>query len=54
MLDYGFSLDWDELSEDLKEEKIDEYIKYLEANGEKETDRIDAEKYIKRHFPVYF
>ncbi|MBT9151542.1 MAG: hypothetical protein DDT40_01738 [candidate division WS2 bacterium] len=50
IMDYAFKLKWDELDEDLKRKKIDNYIN----NCGREMTREEAEKQIKSHFPVYF
>ena len=66
---YNFTLEWDDLDEDLKEEKIDGYLAqtYAEADdyeagenltmGQYQADpkrRAEAERYISAHFPIYF
>jgi hypothetical protein len=54
---YSFCLEWDELPEELREEKIDTYI---EKNGGTGADlassdkRQEAENSISAHFPMYF
>jgi len=59
-MDYNFILRWDELSEDLREAKISEYIgNNNDSEGENEDvdDRVvraDAERQIKARFPIYF
>ena len=40
---YAFILNWNELSEELQEEKIEEYIRYLYREGEY-TDRETGEQ----------
>jgi len=60
---YSFVLDWDELDEELKEEKITEFMEknyvendergydeYMDDPNEKES----AENAISAHFPMYF
>lgn len=74
---YAFNLEWNELPEQLRDEKIDMYIEsnmaeYKESllkdinTGEEQEDiletevmdneliRVEAEKYIAAHFPIYF
>ncbi len=57
-MDYGFKLYWEELSEELREQKINEYIAYLKSVGDPldyEGDpRERIEKMIAAHFPIYF
>lgn len=66
MTNFTFKLNFDELDEELKEQKIDDAITYLFENGEYEDDkrlnyylddpktRSDVRQYIEAHFPVYF
>jgi len=66
---YAFNLEWSELDEDLREAKIDEFIKINYENGDYRDEkeditldeclkdegiRIQAERNIEAHFPVYF
>jgi len=66
---YAFNLEWSELDEDLREAKIDEFIRINYENGDyrdKKEDitlneclkdeeiRKEAESCIEAHFPVYF
>lgn len=63
---YSFSLEWDEIPEDLKEQKIDEYITQSFEDGEYDVDRKlddllessdirnDADYKIQARFPIYF
>lgn len=65
---FSFNLDWDELPEDLREQKIDEYLEKiypdffdtdeppmtLEQFQEEQDNRETAEEHIKVHFPIYF
>ena len=65
-MEYGFNLNWDELDEDLRTRKIDEYITYtfnencydqdhdLDWYLKDEDTRNHAEDTIKRYFPIYF
>lgn len=60
MDNYGFTLNWDELPDDLQEQKIEEYMNYHNRVGspddiddDKTTER-DAEQDIRSHFPIYF
>lgn len=55
--DYGFCLYWDDLDEDLREEKIDKYLAQYTPEELKDMvgdPRVWAEEDIKRHFPMYF
>lgn len=70
MGDYSFNLEWDELPEELREEKVDDYIRHLhqageytDENGEPRTIedvledqeiREAEESRIASHFPIYF
>lgn len=72
-MNYHFSLDWHDLPEDFREEKIQEYLanQYQDMNDRGEFDDDEnapteddyctnkenmrnADRYIARHFPVYF
>lgn len=57
-MEYGFNLDWQELPEDLREQKISDYIAYLKRVGDPldyEGDpREKIEEMIAVHFPIYF
>jgi len=63
-MSYSFNLEWDEISQELQDEKIDEVISFDCQNGNSDMDEDDAledeptrEKayeYIKCHFPIYF
>jgi len=64
--DYGFVLQWDELGDDLQNEKIVDYAKYNKTEypgaEDMEDDDIisntewyeDIVYHISRHFPMYF
>lgn len=64
--DYRFVLEWDELDDELKEQKINSLIEFKFNNGEYEEDRSldelledeevreEAEYQIQSHFPIYF
>ena len=64
--DFSFCLDWDELPEEIREEKIDEFMKSnyrdnlglgygtLEDYLENLHEREEAEESIKARFPMYF
>ena len=57
MDNYGFTLDWNDLPEELREEKIEEYVKYCNENRSEDEDVMEsdsAEQDIKTHFPIYF
>jgi len=70
MTGYNFKLEWDEIPEEFREQKIDQYLenKYqtlgmtdeekeehpVESYRENEDIRAEAEETIKRYFPVYF
>ena len=67
---FNFNLEWDELPEDFREEKIDEYMRKqyddlgmtdeekeehpVEEYLENENVRSDVDNSIKAHFPIYF
>jgi hypothetical protein len=61
---YGFVLSWSELPEDLKEQKIDEYIEYglgddateeeIRAEQTNQGARESAANQIAHYFPLYF
>ncbi len=65
---YSFVLQWDDLDEDLRTQRIADYIDHQEANGAyaelnernlTEEERLsiqvnEAEKAIMAHFPIYF
>ena len=64
---YGFVLNWRDLDEDLKEQKISDYIEYswnandydhdehdLDWYLEDADTRKDAERSIEARFPMYF
>lgn len=65
---YSFVLDWDDLDEDLRTQKVADYIDHQEANGayaklneedltEDERTGIkirSADSEIRKHFPLYF
>ena len=66
---YGFVLEWYDLTEELREEKIDTWIKYNYEEGsdyganeglslddalEDINNRQDAERCISARFPMYF
>lgn len=53
---YQFNLEWDELSEELREQKVDEYLRALgdEAEDLVGDPRYYAEEVIRAHFPIYF
>ncbi len=56
-MEYGFTLNWEELSEELREQKISDYLAYLKRVGdpmELGDVRYRAEQHIKDHFPIYF
>jgi len=58
MLEYSFVLNWDELDEELRERKIDEYVESF-SEGEREGCseeelRQSAEYQITTRFPMYF
>ena len=53
-MNYSFNLDWDELDDELKEQKIDEYTEYCAREGDGHISPDDAEQEIKAHFPIYF
>lgn len=56
-MEYGFKLNWEELSEDLREQKIDEFLAYLGPEETKDLasdPRYYAEEHIRAHFPIYF
>ena len=65
--DYAFTLDWEELSEELREAKIHSYVTFnyrgdyvkdedqgLSDDELVEKYRDEAEYQIKAHFPMYF
>lgn len=65
---FGFVLEWDDLPEELREEKIDQWLTFnFEAEGDEEEsgiqleevlddpqNRRDAERQIAARFPMYF
>jgi len=67
---YSFNLEWSELSEELREKKIDEHIAYLFENNDLEMYsgkwktlddaledlhlRDEVEEKIQMYFPIYF
>lgn len=64
---YGFNLEWEDLSEALRDDKITEYFEYQHKNSDCDTeDCNDVEKHdtpegresanedIAAHFPIYF
>lgn len=63
---YQFNLEWDDLDEDLREQKITEYIENGYQNGEYDqtkdiadvvddlSNRKEAEHIISSYFPMYF
>lgn len=55
---YGFNLDWQELPENLREQKISDYISYLKSVGDPldyvGDPREKIEQMIAAHFPIYF
>jgi len=54
---YSFCLEWDELPEELREEKIDAYIEKYDGTGadiDNPEKRQEAENSISAHFPIYF
>ena len=54
---FSFVLEWDELSEDLREEKIDAFIEKNGGTGADLQDigkRNEAENSISARFPMYF
>jgi len=66
-MEYSFNLEWNELSEDLRERKIDEFVQksYEEEHRDVtvgEMDKIldnqeirdEAEQRIETRFPIYF
>ena len=58
-MNFAFRLNWDELPEDLREDKIWDVVNSWKENGEDSKmteDELaeDAERFIKAHFPVYF
>jgi len=63
-MEYGFNLEWDDLPEELREEKIDAYLSHeweneqppleLEDYLKNQSNRDCAENNISAHFPVYF
>lgn len=68
-MDYGFELNWYDLSPELQAQKIDEVITYNFEHNEYDNEdseidlydvledediRKDTERYIQSHFPVYF
>jgi len=48
----NFKLEWDELDDDLKDEKIEQYIAAQGEDGD--VNEKEAEHAIKAHFPIYF
>lgn len=65
MYEYSFNLDWNELPEELREEKITLYLEHQwEEENESGKDledyvndfgnRQDAERSIEARFPIYF
>lgn len=54
-MDKVFNLEWDELDEELREEKIDDYLRTLKDEVKDLKDpRYLAEEVIRMHFPIYF
>lgn len=62
---YSFTLNWDELPEELREEKLDQYLtREYENEGEQEQTleeyledperRASAERCVEAYFPMYF
>ena len=55
MIEYDFKLNWDELPDDLQEQKIEEYLDNdIDESDENKMSRQEAEQDIKAHFPIYF
>ena len=52
-MQYPFKLHWEELSEELQEQKVTEYIDVLKQQGQHMT-REGAEESIRAYFPMYF
>ena len=48
---YSFILEWEELDEDLRQDKIAEY---MDKCGEEDITEDEAEDFIKARFPIYF
>lgn len=62
-MQYGFRLEWEELPRELREEKIDEYIRFNQSEGDlitteealqDENIRYSAKRNISARFPIYF
>ena len=52
---YGFCLEWDELDEDLKRRKVEDYIAYHKKQGFcEEMSEAQAWEHICARFPIYF